>query len=199
MSKQSFDTLVSEIKQCSLCAASLPLTPRPIFQVSKASKVLIAGQAPGLVTHDKGRPFDDKSGQRLRKWLGIDETTFYSAESLALVPMGFCYPGKGKSGDLPPIPLCADTWRQPLMSHLSQIKLTVLVGQYAYQWHKKALISCAMTLTDATKHQPFLDEHQIIVLPHPSPRNNLWLKKNPWFEQDTLPILKQRVADALLR
>ncbi|NMP31273.1 uracil-DNA glycosylase family protein [Thalassotalea sp. M1531] len=200
----SLKQLLSQISQCQLCKNQLPLAPRPILQCNVNSKILIAGQAPGVVTHEKLRPFDDKSGERLRTWLGVDKTIFYNEELLAIVPMGFCYPGKGKSGDLPPIPLCEKTWRAPLLAKLPQIELTILVGKYAIDWHLANLAGESPLLkykniTDVVKHYQVLLQQHTIALPHPSPRNNLWLKKNPWFEQDVIPLLQQRVASILTK
>ena len=202
-----FQQLLSDIKQCQLCKNQLPLEPRPILQCAKSSKILIAGQAPGAVTHEKGKPFDDKSGERLRTWLGVDLDTFYNPRQIAIVPMGFCYPGKRKSGDLPPIPQCATTWRRPLLNELDLLELTILVGKYAIDWHLKAInlkeANLKVTswpyknMTELVKQYDALLEHKLIALPHPSPRNNIWLKKNPWFEQEVIPMLQQRVASIL--
>lgn len=196
------DKLLRDIKQCSLCSEALPLPPRPILQASEQSKILIAGQAPGAVTHEKYRPFDDKSGERLRQWLAIDEATFYSQDHIALMPMGFCYPGKGKSGDLPPIKACAQTWRKPLLSTLKHIELTILLGQYAINWHLAQpeysnLKLKFSNITELVKQYERLLDANLIALPHPSPRNNIWLKKNPWFDEDVLPLLKHRVTSIL--
>ena len=196
------DELLSDIKQCSLCSEALPLPPRPILQASKHSKILIAGQAPGAITREKYRPFDDKSGERLRQWLGVDDLTFYNPNDIALMPMGFCYPGKGKSGDLPPIKACAQTWRKPLLSTLKNIELTILLGQYAINWHL-AQPECSnlklefSNITELVEQYEKLLDANLIALPHPSPRNNIWLKKNPWFEENVLPLLKQRVTSIL--
>ncbi|REL32430.1 uracil-DNA glycosylase family protein [Thalassotalea euphylliae] len=196
--------LLTQIEQCTLCQEQLPLPAKPILQASQHSRILVAGQAPGQVTHDKGRPFDDKSGERLRDWLGVNPEQFYNPEIFAIVPMGFCYPGKGKSGDLPPIPKCAQTWREPLLAEMKNIELTILLGKYALDWHLARLtpsigdrIASAKSLTEIVKRYELLFDHQVIALPHPSPRNNLWLKKNPWFEQEVLPLLKQRVLSAI--
>ncbi len=189
------DKLLKNIRQCTLCSNELPLPAKPILQASSHSKILIAGQAPGLVTHEKGRPFDDKSGQRLRQWLGVTEQEFYDPSLFALVPMGFCYPGKGKSGDLPPLANCATTWRNELLSQFAQIELTLLLGKYAIAWHLKSKDNLTSL---AQQWQQSMQQHYL-VLPHPSPRNNLWLRRNPWFEQQVLPALQQRVKVILSR
>ena len=185
--------LITKIRRCTLCASSLPLAPKPILQASRDSKILIAGQAPGQVTHEKGVPFNDKSGERLRDWLGVTPAQFYDPTLFAIIPMGFCYPGKGKSGDLPPIPLCAETWRRPLLEQLPQIKLTIILGKYAIDWH----LSSKEPITALAKQWQSLLKQNTLVLPHPSPRNNLWLKKNPWFEQQLLPVLRHEVKQIL--
>lgn len=178
---------------CRLCERELPHGPRPVLQVDDAAKVLIAGQAPGSRVHQTGVPFDDPSGDRLRDWMGVSRETFYDASQVAILPMGFCYPGKGKSGDLPPLQRCADTWRDELLRCLTGIRLTLVIGQYAQAWH---LDQCKKNLTEtvrAWKDYP----SNIIPLPHPSPRNNIWLSKNEWFGVDLLPHLKREIASAL--
>lgn len=200
-------SILEKIKQCRLCQHQLPFEPRPILQFNKKSKILIAGQAPGQVTHKKGRPFDDKSGERLRLWLGVDDADFYDENQFAIVPMGFCYPGKGKSGDLPPLALCAETWRIPIVETLSNVELTLILGKHALDWHIKYLASHNQSfdqahyknLTEAIKDADNLMQYGLVVLPHPSPRNNIWLKKNPWFEQEVIPRLKQRVSVLLAK
>ena len=168
--------------------------PRPVLQVSKSARILIVGQAPGIRVHQTGVPFDDPSGNRLRAWMGIDKNVFYDAEKIAIVPMGFCYPGTGKSGDLPPRPECAPTWRAKLLDQLPQISLTLVIGQYAQAWHLGRLAKDNLTET-VKAWQEF--GRNVIPLPHPSPRNNIWLKKNPWFEQEVIAALQQQVRWAL--
>jgi uracil-DNA glycosylase len=182
-------SLINKIKQCKLCQSILPLQPKPILQASQQSKILIVGQAPGVVTHGKGVPFDDKSGERLRKWLGIEKKQFYEPSLFAIIPMGFCYPGRGKSGDLPPPPLCAETWRAQLLDKFENIEFTIILGQHAIAWH---LQSKASVTELASQWQNLFTSNQI-VLPHPSPRNNIWLKKNSWFESDVIPNLQNRI------
>ncbi len=185
--------LVKQISQCQLCLNKLPLAPKPIVQLSRGSKILIAGQAPGIVTHEKGRPFDDKSGARLRAWLGVNQQQFYNPELFAILPMGFCYPGKGASGDLPPLPLCASTWRSQILAQLKHVELTVILGKYAIAWH----LQSKKNITELAAQSEQLLINNNIVLPHPSPRNNIWLKRNPWFEQQTLPLLQEKVKNIL--
>ena len=179
---------------CRLCEHELPLGPRPVFQVASSSKILIAGQAPGSRVHETGIPFDDPSGERLREWMGVDREVFYDATQVAILPIGFCYPGKGKSGDNPPLKRCADTWRDAFLKQLRNVRLTLVIGQYAQSWH---LDAPRKNLTETVRAWRDYDE-AIIPLPHPSPRNNIWLKKNAWFEKDVLPALKARVAAAML-
>lgn len=190
---EPLDALLTRVRACQLCAEHLPLGPRPVLQAHTDARILIAGQAPGRKVHASGVPFDDASGERLRAWLGITYETFYDPRQVAILPMGFCYPGTGRSGDLPPRPECAPAWRQPLLAHLPHLRLTLLLGQYALAWH---LPRHRGPLTEAVRqwrdHGPAL-----LALPHPSPRNNGWLRQNPWFEMDLLPELRVRVARAL--
>ena len=163
------------------------------MQAASGAQILIAGQAPGRRVHESGVPFDDPSGDRLREWMGIDKTIFYDPAKIAILPMGFCYPGTGKSGDLPPRPECAAAWRTELLEALPAIQLTLVIGKYAQDWH---LPSAAPTLT-ATVASWRDYAPKIIPLPHPSPRNNRWLKNNPWFAAELLPVVKQQVLAAL--
>jgi len=182
------------VRACTLCAGHLPLGPRPVLQISRTARILIAGQAPGRKVHTSGIPFDDASGDRLRAWLGLDRETFYDANRVAILPMGFCYPGTGKSGDLPPRPECATAWREKILSELQAVSLTLVIGQYAMDWHlgPRAKATLTETVQAWREYAPTL-----WPLPHPSPRNNIWLKKNPRFARDTLPELRQRVKAAL--
>jgi len=188
-----FQNLQDDVRACRLCIDDLPFGPRPVLQVHPAARILIAGQAPGSRVHETGVPFDDPSGERLREWMGIDREIFYDPERVAILPMGFCYPGRGKSGDLPPLKRCADTWRKPLLELLEGIQLTLVIGQYAMNWH---LDDPKKNLTETVRAWRDYGEH-ILPLPHPSPRNNIWLKKNAWFGDDVLPELKRRVNIAL--
>ena len=194
MRPSPLEQLTVEIRACTLCAHALPMGPRPVLQVSESARILIVGQAPGIRVHQTGVPFDDPSGNRLRAWMGIDKNVFYDAEKIAIVPMGFCYPGTGKSGDLPPRPECAPTWRAKLLDQLPQISLTLVIGQYAQAWHLGRLAKD--NLTETVKAWQAFGRH-VIPLPHPSPRNNIWLKKNPWFEQQVIAALQQQVRWAL--
>lgn len=186
-----FERLMQDIRSCDVCQAHLPLGPRPTVQAAPEARLLIIGQAPGRRVHESGVPWDDPSGRRLREWLGMDEATFYDGSKVALVPMGFCYPGTGKTGDLPPRPECAPRWHAPLLDALPHVELTLLLSQYAIREYlgsrrKKTLTETVRSWKEAAP--------QYIPLPHPSPRNNRWLRKNPWFEVDVLPYLRQRVA-----
>jgi len=188
-----FESLIAEVRACTICAAHLPHGVRPVVQFHPDARLLIAGQAPGRKVHASGIPFDDVSGNRLRDWMGIDRDVFYDPELVALLPMGFCYPGTGKSGDLPPRPECAPAWRAQLLARLDKLQLTLVIGQYAQAYHldepKSSLTEIVQRWRD---HWP-----NVVPLPHPSPRNNLWLRRNPWFEMQLLPMLRQRVAEVL--
>lgn len=182
-------TLIKNACACTTCEANLPLGPRPLFQVSATARLIIIGQAPGAKTHERGTPWDDASGKRLRNWLGLRDERFYDAGKVALMPMGFCYPGKGAGGDLPPRPECAPQWHGPLLNAMPDLKLTIYIGKYALDYY---LDGAYKTITDAAgAYDELLPK--AIALPHPSPRNNRWLTKNPWFEQDVLPKLRRRV------
>ncbi len=185
--------LLDAIRQCTRCAGNLPEGPRPVLQYQPAARILIVGQAPGRRVHETGIPFNDPSGDRLRAWMGIDRETFYDSARIAIVPMGFCYPGTGKSGDLPPRPECAATWREKILAELTAVQLTLVIGQYAMGYH---LPQAGPTLTDKVRNGR-QTASGLIPLPHPSPRNNLWLRRNPWFEEEVLPVLKERVAGIL--
>ncbi|MCW8930883.1 MAG: uracil-DNA glycosylase family protein [Gammaproteobacteria bacterium] len=188
----TFKSLVTDVRSCTICAEHLQHGVRPVFQVSEKSRILIAGQAPGQKVHQSGVPFDDASGDRLRDWMGISREIFYDQNQIAILPMGFCYPGKGKSGDLPPRPECAPAWRDQLLSHLHHIEITLVIGQYAQNYHMKTKQSLTETVRNwGSSHS------KLIPLPHPSPRNNIWLSKNPWFENELIPILQTRVSEIL--
>ncbi len=186
--------LLRQVRACTLCATQLPLGVRPVLQVHPAARILVVGQAPGIRVHTSGVPFDDASGDRLREWMGISREVFYEPTKMAIVPMGFCYPGTGKSGDLPPRPECAPRWRQQVLEHLPDIELTLVIGQYAQAWHLPKSGHSSVTGT-VQRWQEFAPG--VIALPHPSPRNNIWLKRNPWFAEKLLPELKVLVAQAL--
>jgi len=182
--------LLADVRACTLCATHLPLGPRPVLQAHPDARILIAGQAHGSKVHASGIPFQDASGDRLREWLGIDEQTFYDPKVIAILPMGFCYPGTGKSGDLPPRPECAPAWRMKLMAMISNIQLTLVIGQYAQAWHLRERQGPTLTDTVQAWREYWPSS---LPLPHPSPRNNIWLKRNPWFERDVLPPLRLKV------
>lgn len=182
--------LIEEILSCTLCASILPHEPRPVIQFGKRAKILIIGQAPGRRVHESGIPWNDPSGNKLRDWLGVPKEAFYDPELFAIVPMGFCYPGKGKSGDLPPIPACAKMWHTQLHALFEQQPLTLLIGQYAQRHYLGSAYKGNLTDTVRSYHE-YLPQY--FPLPHPSPRNQNWLKVNPWFANDVLPALKQQL------
>lgn len=188
------DALLAEIRRCRHCEAHLPLGPRPVLRASAGARLLVAGQAPGTKVHASGIPWDDASGKRLREWMGVDADTFYDQARIAIVPMGFCYPGRGKGGDLPPRPECAVRWHPRLLPLLPKIELVLAIGQYAQAWHLGPRRKASLTDTVRAWREYAPD---VIPLPHPSPRNTLWLRRNPWFEIDLLPSLRQRVATLL--
>jgi len=192
----ALDTLVEAVRACTACSAHLPSGPRPVLQVHPAARILIAGQAPGRKVHDSGVPFDDASGERLRQWMGVTRDIFYDASRIAILPMGFCFPGTGRSGDLPPRSECAPLWRQPLLEQMPRIELTLVIGEYAQRWHLPGGESRSVTDTVAAWRSRW---PAVLPLPHPSPRNNIWLKINPWFVADVVPALQRRVAAVLSR
>ena len=188
-----FDELVRQVRACTICADALPLGPRPVVQLSPESRILVVGQAPGRRVHETGLPFNDPSGDRLRQWMGITREVFYDDRKLAILPMGFCYPGTGKSGDLPPRPECAPAWRNALLERLPYIGLTLVIGQYAHAWHlKDREKSVTENVRNWQRYWP-----EVLPMPHPSPRNNLWLRRNPWFEEQVIPELQKRIAGLL--
>ena len=187
-------TLITRVRDCTLCVPHLPLGAQPVFQVHPKARILIAGQAPGRKVHETGIAFNDPSGQRLRKWMGVDSEIFYCPEKIAILPMGFCYPGTGKSGDLPPRPECAETWRKLLLAQMADIQLTLVIGQYAQQWHLRENKKSNLTKTVAAWKDYWPD---VLPLPHPSPRNNRWLRNNPWFENEVIPVLKLKISQIL--
>ncbi len=189
----SLDALLSDVRACTICKG-LPLGPDPLLQAAGSARILIAGQAPGRKTHEKGRPFDDASGKRLRQWLGVTEDQFYDPDLFAIIPMGFCFPGTGSGGDLPPRAECAPQWRQPLLDKLPGIELTLVLGQYALDWHLGPRKSRTLTET-VRRWEEFWPA--TLPLPHPSPRNIRWFRANPWFEDEVIPVLQQRVQALL--
>jgi len=187
--------LLAEIRNCTICLEYLPLGTRPVLQADPEAKILIAGQAPGRKVHETGIPFDDPSGDRLRAWMGIDRNVFYHSSKIAILPMGFCYPGTGSSGDLPPRPECADHWREKLLSRLPNLHLTLLLGSHGQKYHLGE--RCKRNLTETVKNWKEYRAGGIFPLPHPSPRNNIWMTRNPWFEQEVIPELKSKVRKTL--
>ena len=189
--------ILLQIRSCRICTG-LPLGPKPLLQMDPEARILIAGQAPGRKTHEKGIPFDDASGNRLRSWMGVDRATFYDPRKVAILPMGFCFPGTGSGGDLPPRAQCAAQWRGAVLDQLRNVELTLVIGRYALAWHlPDALAKHGGRLTPLVQNWR---EHwpMALPLPHPSPRNNRWLAKNRWFEEDVLPRLQARVAGLIL-
>jgi len=194
MSRRRLDALLAEIRACRLCEAELPHGPRPVLQAAASARLLVVGQAPGVRVHASGVPWDDASGRRLRDWLGLDAATFYDPAQVALVPMGFCYPGRAGSGDAAPLPRCRQTWHPRLLPLLPHVALVLPIGQYAHAHLLGALRKPSLTDTVRAwrEYGP-----RLLPLPHPSPRNVGWFKANPWFERDVLPALRERVRAAL--
>jgi len=190
----SFQDLLAEIRACTICEEHLCDGVRPVLQVHPDARLLIAGQAPGRKVHESGVPFDDASGERLRQWMGVSRDTFYDPRQVAIVPMGFCFPGTGKSGDLAPRKECAPAWRAPILEHLSRVQLTLVIGRYAQaHYFPDVEQSLTETVQDWRNYLPGQ-----LPLPHPSPRNHLWLRRNPWFEEELLPELQKRIQAILV-
>jgi uracil-DNA glycosylase len=187
-------SLENDIRNCTICAEYLPLGPKPILQIHPQAKIAIISQAPGRLAHESGIPWDDPSGVRLREWLATDEATFYQPENFAIIPMGFCFPGKGKTGDLPPRKECAPQWHQALLNMMPQLELTLLIGQYAQKYYLSTKRKKNLTET-VRQFQEYLPVQ--LPLPHPSPLNARWRKKNPWFNTEVLPVLRKQVAACL--
>ncbi|MGH7145742.1 MAG: uracil-DNA glycosylase family protein [Planctomycetota bacterium] len=206
----ALDELLVAIRACTACTAELPLGPRPVLRAASSARVLIVGQAPGTRVHATGIPWNDPSGDRLRDWMAVDRETFYDERRFAIVPMGLCYPGRGKSGDLPPRPECAALWFEPLLALLPNIRLTLLLGQYAQAYYLGKSRTRPGARTQRTHAVPQAKDTltatvaawreylpAFLPLPHPSPRNRLWLKRNSWFERETVPALRGELARAL--
>ncbi|MBZ6076459.1 uracil-DNA glycosylase family protein [Microvirga puerhi] len=201
-----FDRLARRLRACRICrdaprfGSALPHEPRPILQGSPTARLCIASQAPGTRAHASGIPFSDRSGIRLRQWLGLDEAAFYDATRIAIIPMGACFPGQdSKGGDLPPRRECAETWREPIFEALPNLELVLLIGQYAQAWHLGGDFRDGLTRT-VMRWREILSSPQhprILPLPHPSWRNNGWLRTNPWFEAELLPVLRDQVRTML--
>ena len=186
--------LLAEIRNCSVCTEHLALGPRPIVAADPKAKIAIIGQAPGTKVHATGVPWDDPSGRQLRKWLGVSEEVFYDETKIALIPMGFCYPGKGTSGDLPPRPECAPLWHRPLWELMPKIELSILIGMYAQKYYLRGKAEKTLTAT-VKAYERYLPKQ--LPLPHPSPRNRFWLSKNPWFAETVVPKLQKQVMEIL--
>ena len=189
----TLEELLVEVRGCQRCAGFLAHGPRPILRASADARILIAGQAPGRKVHASGVPWDDLSGDRLRDWLGINALTFYDERRIAMIPMGFCYPGKGTSGDMPPRAECSAHWHPQIFPFLPNLQLKIIIGQYALRYHRPELAT--RSLTEAV--QAGGGDDASIIVPHPSPRNIGWMRRNPWFEAEKVPALRARVAAAL--
>ena len=190
---KSYTALLAEVRSCRICSDSLPLGPRPVLQLHPNAKIIIAGQAPGKKVHKTGIPFDDASGNRLREWMGIPKDVFYDANQIAILPMGFCYPGTGNSGDLPPRRECEQKWRKQLLGQLPGIEMTMVLGKYAQDYHFGKSKNSLTELVSSWKiYWP-----RMVPLPHPSPRNNIWLSKNLWFEAELIPLLRASISQIL--
>lgn len=188
--------LLKEVRTCTFCQ-DLPLGPHPVVRADSRARILVIGQAPGTRVHNTGIPWNDPSGERLRQWMGIDRDTFYDASRIAIMPMGFCYPGKGKSGDLPPRPECAPRWHPRVLEHLPHIELVLLIGQYAQrQYLDKNTAGKYTSLTERVLHWRELGPYYFPLV-HPSPRNQRWLKRNPWFEVEVVPALQSNISAIL--
>lgn len=196
MKKETLSILLPQVRACRLCAAHLPHEPRPVLQASATAKLLIVGQAPGRKVHDTGIPWNDASGDRLREWLRMPRELFYDASQVAIVPTAFCYPGKGRSGDLPPRPECAPAWHPRLLAAMPDVRLTLLIGRYAQEFYLRDNRKASLTETVAA-YEEYLPRY--LPLPHPSQRNQLWWKRNPWFERELLPVLRRHIDTILTR
>jgi uracil-DNA glycosylase len=187
-----FESLVAEVRACTACAAVLPLGPRPVFQMSQTATLLVASQAPGSKVHASGIPFSDPSGDRLREWAGLSNEQFYDAAKVAILPMGLCYPGRAANGgDAPPRPECAPLWRERLLAPMPAIRLTLLIGGYA----QNHVLGPGSVGTRVRAFRDYLPRY--FPLPHPSWRSRIWAARNPWFEEEVLPALRESVARAL--
>ncbi|UZD23072.1 uracil-DNA glycosylase family protein [Algoriphagus halophytocola] len=189
-----YERIISEARTCRYCETHLPLGPRPVFSVHPKSKILIIGQAPGTKVHQTGIPWNDPSGNELRRWMDVDQETFYNSELFGIMPMGFCYPGRGKGGDLPPRPECAPIWHEKLCSEMPDIRLTLLIGQYAQKYYLGSSRKNTLTKT-VESFEEYLP--QFFPLVHPSPRNRMWQRRNPWFEDAVVPALREQVNEIL--
>jgi uracil-DNA glycosylase len=191
MKKEKLSDLLPQVRDCRICAPHLPYGPRPVLQAGATARLLIVGQAPGRKVHDTGIPWNDASGDRLRDWLQLPREVFYDASKVAIVPTAFCYPGKGRSGDLPPRPECAPAWHPRLLAAMPDVQLTLLIGRYAQEFYLRDNGKASLTDTVAA-YEEYLPH--MLPLPHPSPRNQSWWKRNPWFERELLPVLRKHIA-----
>ncbi len=182
--------LIAEIKQCQICLPFLENGVNPVFAYSPKSKIIIIGQAPGIAVHNSGIPWHDKSGERLREWMGVSSDDFYNEKKIAIIPMGFCYPGKGKTGDNPPRKECAPLWHSRILEILKEVELTLLIGKYAQDYYLSSVKKRSLTET-VRNFREYLPDY--LPLPHPSPRNNIWMAKNQWFEKEVIPELQNRI------
>ncbi len=190
----TLEALLAAVRDCRACAQHLPLGPRPVLRGGESARILVVGQAPGARVHATGIAWDDPSGERLRAWMGVDGNVFYDESRIAIVPMGYCYPGRGKGGDLPPRRECAQLWLELLLGKLPHIELTLLIGQYAQRHFlgRRRKASLTQTTRQWQEYAP-----RYFPLPHPSPRNTPWLQRNPWFERELVPALRTRVGAVL--
>lgn len=188
--------LLSEIRDCVVCKEHLPLWPRPIVAGSEKSKIVLVSQAPGRKAHEQNKAYNDPSGKKLREWLGVTEEQFYNPDNFAILPMGFCYPGKGKTGDMPPRKECAPLWHDLFWDNMKDVRLTLLIGKYAQDQYLSATAKKNLT-ENVANYSDFLPKY--FPLPHPSPVNRFWTMKNPWFETDVIPDLRKCISELLLR
>jgi uracil-DNA glycosylase len=191
---RTLGSLLAAVRDCRACEAQLPLGPRPVLRAAETARILLVGQTPGVRVHMTGIPWDDPSGERLRRWMEVSRDVFYDESRIAIIPMGYCYPGRGKGGDMPPRRECAELWLDHLLARLSRIELTLLIGRYAQSYYlgRRRKSSLAETTKAWREYGP-----RYIPLPHPSPRNTPWLQRNPWFEQHLLPELRARIRALL--
>lgn len=194
MATKSLRTLIQEVRKCEVCKEFLPFSPKPIFRVSQTAVILIVGQAPGIRVHNTGIPWNDPSGDRLRKWLNLNRDQFYDEKKIAIIPTGLCYPGKGERGDLPPRPECAPLWHPRFRELLKNLKLTLLIGSHAQAFYLKDRLKKTMAQTVMSYNEYLPD---FFPLPHPSPRNIRWFKQNEWFEKEVIPVARELVAKIL--
>lgn len=192
----TLEALLAGVRECRACEAQLPLGPRPVLQAGEAARILVVGQAPGARVHATGIPWDDPSGERLRAWMGVEKDVFYDESRIAIIPMGYCYPGRGKSGDKPPRRECATLWLEQLLARLPRIELTVLIGLYAQRHFLGSRRKPSLTET-VRAWQEYAPEY--LPLPHPSPRNQPWFQQHPWFERRLVPVLRTRINTLVVR